>query len=85
MIQSIESIHLNEEGVVYVSAVVEDMVLTYPQTLYDPPEYGPALCEAEFSVDESEIVPDNEQELIDYLENLDLEWVLIDNSDDYVE
>lgn len=85
MIQSIESIHQSEDRTVYVSAVVEEAVEVYGQTLYDPPEYGPALCEASFELDEDEILPDNEHELIQYLDNLDLMWNLVDNSYDYLD
>lgn len=84
----IESIHeLIEigEGVIYVSALIEDVVLTHNQTLYDPAEYGSALCESTFILSEDDILPDNENELIQFLENLDLDWVTIDNSDDYFE
>lgn len=83
-IQSIESIH-QDDGVVYVTAVVDDMVQTLSQTLYDPPEYGPALCEASFELDEDECIPDNDYELIQMLENLDLTWHLVDNSDYYLD
>jgi len=82
-ILSIESIY-QEDGNVYVSAVVEDAVQVYAQTYYEPAEYGPALCEASFSVDD-DILPDNDYELIEYLENLDLTWEMVDNSDDYFE
>ena len=85
MIKSIESIHQSEDGTVHVSAVIEDAVETYGQTLYDPPEYGPGLCEVSFELDEDEIVPDNEHELIQYLENLYLDWTLVDTTDYYLE
>lgn len=85
MIKSIESIHQSEDKTVYVTAVVEDVVELYGQTLYDPPEYSPALCEASFELDEDEILPDNEHELMQYLDNLDLMWNLVDNSDDYLD
>jgi len=85
MIQSIESIHQSEDKTVYVSAIVEDAVETYGQTLYDPPEYGPALCEACFTLEEDDVLPDNENELIQYLEELDLTWDLVDNSDYYLD
>ena len=81
---SIESIY-QDDGTIYVTAMVEDAVQTYGQTYYDPVEYGPALCEASFSVDDDEIIPDNDYELIEYLEKLDLDWLTIDNSDDYFE
>lgn len=64
----------NQNGDVYVRAVIEDMVLVYPQTMESPAEYGPAMCEATFFLDEDEIIPEGEKELIDYLENLDLTW-----------
>ena len=83
-IQSIESIY-QDDGTIYVTAMVEDAVQTYGQTYYDPAEYGPAVCEASFSVDDDEILPDNDYELIEYLEKLDLEWSPVDNSDDYFE
>lgn len=69
----------NEEVVVY--AILEDVVLTQNQTLYDPPEYGPGLCRAIFSLNDGEYLPKDENELIDYLENLDLCWKLEDNDE----
>ena len=81
---SIETIY-QDNGTIYVTAMVEDVVQIYSQTYYDPAEYGPALCEASFSVDDDEILPDSDCELIEYLEKLDLEWNLVDNSDDYLD
>ena len=78
-ILSIESIYC-EDDTVYVTAVVDDMVQVYTQTYYDPPEYGPALCEASFTLDD-EVLPEDEKELIELLENYDLEWSLVDCSD----
>ncbi len=81
-ILEIDTINPHDDGRIYVAAVVEDAVQTHVQTLYDPPEYGPALCEACFTLEEDEILPDNEHELIQFLENLDLDWELMDNTDD---
>lgn len=81
MITKIESIDIDDDKV-FVRAVVEDMMLIYPQSLYDPPEYGAALCESSFTFDQEEILPlDNERELIELLEDLDLDWEIVDNSD----
>jgi hypothetical protein len=80
MISLIETFQQNK-NFVYVRAVLEDMVQVHPSTLYDPPEYGPALCESSFTFDEDEILPDNEEELIDYLNELDLDWKIVDTSD----
>jgi hypothetical protein len=86
-ILSIESFH-KEDKTFYVTAVVEDVVQVYAQTMYDPAEYGPALCEASFTIEDDElaevVVPDNDNDLIEFLEELDVEWKVMDNSDYYL-
>lgn len=86
-ILSIESFH-KEDKTFYVTAVVEDVVQVYSQTMYDPAEYGPALCEASFTIEDDElaevVVPDNDNDLIEFLEELDVEWKVMDNSDYYL-
>lgn len=65
-----------------LTAVVDDVVLTHQQTLYDPPEYGPGLCEGYLYLDD-----DNDQsletmeEVQSYLDatNQEPDWVLITN------
>lgn len=84
-VQSIESIFVDADRTVYVSAVVEDVVQTYAQTYYDPAEYGAALCEASFYLEEDEKLPEDDVELKDYIDNLDLCWNPVDASDDYFE
>jgi hypothetical protein len=80
MIQ-IETISINEtEQEVTVTAVVEDAVLVYPQTQYDPAEYGPALCMTTFSIDSVDV--NNEKELQEFLETVDY-WEIVDDSDYY--
>lgn len=66
-----------ENDFVTVKAVVEDMVLIYPATNSDPEEYGPALCEASFNLEENELLPKDDDQLIDYLESLNLDWNII--------
>jgi len=80
MISLIESIHQDDDKV-FVRAVIEDAVIVYQQTMLSPAEYGPALCESSFYLDDGEILPTNEEELIQFLEGLDLDWNVIDNSD----
>jgi hypothetical protein len=80
-ILSIENIFQDEFGIVSINAVVEDMIVVIPQTHNYPAEYGPALCEASFELDEDEILPDNEYELIQFLDKLNLDWIIIDTSD----
>jgi hypothetical protein len=80
MISVIETFQQNENRI-YVRGIVEDVIEIYPATLEDPPEYGPALCEASFELDEDEIIPEDEDALLDYLNELYLDWRIIDNSD----
>jgi hypothetical protein len=80
-IHHIESIFQDEFGIVNVNAIVEDMVVVIPQSYNYPAEYGSALCEASFELDENETFPDNEDSLIKYLESLNLDWSIIDTSD----
>lgn len=76
MITLVYDIQQND-GRVSVTAVVEDMTLVYPATRFEPEEYGPALCEASFCLDEGEILPTEDDDLIEYLEKLDLDWEVI--------
>jgi len=62
---------------VTVKAVVEDAVLVYAATNTDPEEYGPALCESSFSLEENELLPKDDDHLIEYLEGLDLDWEVV--------
>lgn len=84
---SIDTMTTCDDGSIYVSAMIEDAVMTHTQTMEDPAEYGPALCEASFTIDDEElrevVLPDNDDELIQFLNDLDLNWELVDNSDYY--
>lgn len=79
LIESIESIHQSDNRVVYVTAVIEDAVIKYDQTFSEPAEYDSALCEASFELCEDEYLPDNDNELIEFLEELDLDWIPVSN------
>ena len=80
-ILSIENIFQDESNTISINAVVEDMVIVSPQTYNYPAEYGPALCEASFELSEDEMLPDNEYEIIQFIEKLNLDWKIIDTSD----
>ena len=82
MILSIDEIK-QEDDLVSVRAFVEDAVQTYSQTYYDPPEYGPALCETSFYLDEDEILPKDEEQLLNYLNSLDIFWEVLPKDWDY--
>jgi len=73
----IQSVYFNEETkLVTVTAIVEDMVLTHQQTYYDPPEYGPALCETSFSLEDYDVNIEDEEELHEFL--YDSEWEIVE-------
>jgi hypothetical protein len=67
-----------ENNVLYVKAVLEDMVKVFSGDRYDPEEYGPALCETSIELEGDDLVPDNDDELIEYLEQLNVDWKIID-------
>lgn len=71
-----------DEDRVTVTAVVEDARVVFPATRFEPEEYGPALCEASFYLDEGELLPKDDEELISYLENMNLDWEVI-SMDEY--
>lgn len=78
MIDSIESIFVDDDRVVYVSAIVENMLQIRRATYYEPAEHGPALCHTSFRLSEDDVLPEDENELIKYLEELYLEWKIED-------
>jgi hypothetical protein len=82
MIISIDKIEENKD-LISVIALVEDAFLAYPQTYFDPPEYGPALCQTSFYLDEDENLPQDENNLIKYLNELNLDWQLLPKDWEY--
>jgi hypothetical protein len=73
MIISIESISKKNDYFI-VDAVIEDGVMISGVTLYDPPEYADCICRASISCLEEEIT-------VDVLEELDIDWIPIDDND----
>lgn len=67
-----------EKSTLYVKAVVEDMICIFSGDQYDPPEYGPGICEAIIELEDDDIVPDNDDELIDFLEERYIDWKTIE-------
>jgi hypothetical protein len=78
----IEEIIVDEKtGEVTITALIEDKVLIRSQTWYEPPEYGPARCTTSFYKEDIDFDLNEREELENYLENV--EWEIIDISDDY--
>ncbi len=71
-----------DDDYVEVVAIVDNVRLIYHQTLYDAPEYAPALCSATFALGEDESIPTDEDNFCRYLDRLNLDWQPIDTSDE---
>ena len=77
----IENISVNEDlQEMTVTAVVDNVVLTYAGSYFDPPEYGPALCTTTIVMDCVDV--NDKVKLQEFLETV-AEWEVIDNSDYY--
>ena len=55
-VQSIEEIRFEGDRLV-VDAVVDDMVVRYPQTQFEPAEWGPALCRGTLYFSDEDLIP----------------------------
>lgn len=82
-ILSIEETIINQSHVT-VTALVEDMLLLHKATYFEPDEWAPALCIADFELDKDEQVPTDEDGFCQYLADRDLQWQLVDTSDWYL-
>jgi hypothetical protein len=69
------------ETLTTVTAVLEDARVTHQQTMESPEEYGPGLCKTSFWLNEGEILPTDETELIGFLSEMHLSWEPITVSD----
>ena len=87
-IDSFESVLLDNDTITYeVKAIIEDAVVTLP-AVYNPPEdshpeeYGPGLCWVSVEIPHrDDIDPENEEEFKVYLEGLNLDWNVYEDSD----
>jgi hypothetical protein len=79
-ILAIEDTTIDQTNVT-VTAIVEDMRLLYKATRDDPEEWAPALCSASFQLADDESIPVDEDGFCSYLDQLNLDWQLVDTSD----
>jgi len=76
----IEEVFVNEKTEeVTVTAIIDDAVLVYNQTLVDPPEYGPGLCITSFILENVDFDLNNEKDLKDFLKDAD--WEILRQKD----
>jgi hypothetical protein len=82
-VQSIEELRFEDDRLV-VDAVVDDMVVRYPQTAFEPAEWGPALCRGTFYLSDEDLIPATDAELRAMLSERVDDWAPLDTSDSYV-
>lgn len=68
----------NNNGILSIEAVVDEMILYRRASYYDPEEWVPAICQAEYELNEGEVFPGTEKQQIAFLEDLDLDWEVIE-------
>jgi hypothetical protein len=79
-VQSIEELRFEDDRLV-VDAVVDDMVVRYPQTAFEPAEWGPALCRGTFYLSDEDLIPATDAELRAMLTDRVDDWTPLDTSD----
>ena len=72
---------MDADGLVTVTAVVDEMVLTHQQTAFDPPEYGPALCRGTFYLSDEDLIPATDAELCRLFYDRVDDWEVLDPDD----
>jgi len=77
---SLDSVTATDERVDVV-AVVDDAVVAWPQTFFEPEEYGPALCRGSFDLDTDEVIPEDYEQLREFIQQRVHRWEPVDTSD----
>lgn len=77
----IDSLDFDHDGLLHVTAVVDEMVLVRKQTLLDPPEWGPALCRGSFYLSDEDLVPPTDALLRKLISDRVDDWAPIDEDD----
>jgi hypothetical protein len=74
----IDSLDFDPDGLVRVTALVDEMVLTHHATRFDPEEYGPALCRGSFYLSDEDLIPATDAELRKLIAARVDDWAPID-------
>ena len=77
----IDNLEFDHDGLLRVTAVVDEMVLVRKQTLLDPPEWGPALCRGSFYLSDEDLVPATDALLRKLISDRVDDWAPIDEDD----
>ena len=81
MITDIYDFTMDTDGLVTVTAVVDEMVLVHHQTQLDPAEYGPALCRGTFYLSDEDLIPATDAELARLSYNRIDDWEVLHPDD----
>lgn len=68
----------NDDGFLTIEAVVDEMLLYRGASYYEPEEWVPAICQAQYELNEGEVFPNTERQQIAFLEDIDLDWEVIE-------
>ena len=74
----IDSLEFDPDGLLRVTAVVDEVVLVHQQTILDPPEYGAALCRGSFYLSDEDLIPATDAELAKLIADRVDDWAPID-------
>ena len=77
----IDNLEFDHDGLLRITAVVDEMVLVRKQTLLDPPEWGPALCRGSFYLSDEDLVPATDALLRKLISERVDDWAPIDPED----
>ena len=77
----IDNLEFDHDGLLRVTAVVDEMVLVRKQTILDPPEWGPALCRGSFYLSDEDLVPATDALLRKLISDRVDDWAPIDEDD----
>ena len=80
-VREIDCIEFDPDGLVRVTAVVDEMVLTHHATQWDPEEYGPALCRGSFYLSDEDLIPATDAELCKLFAARIDDWAPVDEDD----
>jgi len=79
----VESCACDGSDICTVVADVSDVVVSRPQTYFDPAEYGPALCRGTFYLQDDEVIPTDDDELCRFVEERVDYWEVLSTDPDF--
>ena len=75
----IDSLEFDHDGLLRVTAVVDEMVLVRKQTILDPPEWGAALCRGSFYLSDEDLIPATDAQLCKLISERVDDWAPVES------